>query len=456
MTRSKTTSVAWHALLVGIDDYADDRLDVRGGVADVRAWWQTVRRLGIPAERVVVATSPKIGAGQLGEAAAGVTFFAADRAGLEAARGELATRLGGGAGRALLTWTGHATASADGARRGTLLAASDSDPADAATLLPLLDVVGGLDAAIYGGEQDPAGADAGVVAFIDVCHASAPAVDVGGADSLSTRGALALTATRAGEEAHVIEIGGERRGAFSWAVCTLLDRFGAEGGASRLTAADLYYRAREMLDVIDVRQRPTLFSVTGELDRRLLHGIDAGVLGAGEAAAGDPLEIYPDIGGRNVAEFTIASMDNTSTYGFLYVTGPDAKANGWAGSREYWNWSASHGFDGKPTQFRLYHNVTNPDTAVAKPPASALVEFERVALTMSKGITVSGPYYRVTEESLGGTLLGYVKPGKGRLEIFSVGRASIAASTTTKLVFERVEDGKTQPLDLYVGTDGPQ
>lgn len=100
--------------------------------------------------------------------------------------------------------------------------------------------------------------------------------------------------------------------------------------------------------------------------------------------------------------------------------------------------------------------MTNPDTAVAKPPASALVEFERVALTMSKGITVSGPYYRVTEESLGGTLLGYVKPGKGRLEIFSVGRASIAASTTTKLVFERVEDGKTQPLDLYVGTDAPQ
>lgn len=300
----------WYALFVGVDDYPGEAFDLRGARNDVRAWWRLTRAWGLPADRVLVCTAPVMSAADLGvEGAGGPRCFEATSKGLGGALDALAELVDGEAdARVLLGWTGHgATVHGDGGDSGTLLALADYDPArlgegahvlrDGALhdgLVPLLNLTDRL-RAIVGG--DPKQGAPEVVAFVDVCHAADPVEHVAAAGSgvttLADAGVMALTAALPGQKAHMIRIGTEARGVFSWAVTTLLDRFGFERGASRLTPAELYYRARTLLEAMEARQTPMLFSLTGQNNRRLLGGLGEQAIGAGRAEDGDPLGIHP-------------------------------------------------------------------------------------------------------------------------------------------------------------------
>ncbi|MCA9537259.1 MAG: hypothetical protein KC620_00140 [Myxococcales bacterium] len=343
--------VKWYGLFIGLDDYADARLGDRGAVNDAKAWWATTRQWALPPERVVIATSPQLAPAALGEGGERARLFSADHAGFAAALTALIKAVDGDPdARVLLAWSGHAAAGKAG--EGTRLAVADF-AGDPARLVSLAQIVGRLCDAMRGGADGFDGPEPAVLAFVDAGRGAIPAATGAPAGPSDVRlteiGALVMTAGAPDEQAQVIDIGGARRGAFSWAVNTLLGRFGALEGASALTPADLHHRTRALLDAIAAPQSPMLFAAPERFHQPLLPGLMAQA-SAAQADDSDDMadffdvsprrkrerasfEIYPGLEGK-VVEYDLRAGDG-KLLGTLYIAGSGVSA-GWAQNTEYW------------------------------------------------------------------------------------------------------------------------
>jgi hypothetical protein len=238
------------ALLIGIGD------GLRGApLADLRAWLPQLRALGLTAENVRVCTDgafPEGGSREgegPGAAPAAATAHGATRADLLAARAWAA-----GARHLTVILCGHGAA-VDG-RDGLRLA--DGSPFAVDELVP---------------DGVPEGRW-----VLDLCRAGVRPARA----FQPPAGHLALFACRPGERAWQRTLGGERRGAFSWALLALLEQWQVEADSHGQLAVDadpaaLVARAGAMVAALGCAdQRPQLAGRAGPT---------AAALGAGRAAA---------------------------------------------------------------------------------------------------------------------------------------------------------------------------
>ncbi len=264
MTARLTQTGATHALIVGINDYggADD---LRGGVPDARAWVHLALEMGIPGPNITVLTRPQLdGSDWAGDSrAAGIRFGDAARADLVGEARRLALKMGrAGEAKAMITFSGHGSWDA---KRCAMLVPADgiADAGKRISLEAMLDLF----------ETRAARTD--VTFFIDACHAArvsgeqrARARSIVGdavpADAqmcaLRRGGDILLSATQPQSLSHEIEVGGEYRGAFSWAITSLLDRWGVRSAGIDpdfdISYADLLDRANQLLTAMEVAQPP--------------------------------------------------------------------------------------------------------------------------------------------------------------------------------------------------------
>lgn len=270
--------VATYAVLIGVENYRDydpsGRRDLRGVTQDVHAWWRLCREhLGIPGDQIrVLLRSAETGAG---EPPSGST---------DATRADIVHAL---------TWLGEALATPDtGALlvycgRGLGVRAAEGLGASVSLGLCPADLRPDLEAALTFAEirdhllaRAPGTHLANLTTVVDACWSSEGHAHARGLDRIVVRGdavppheicARLLLATAIGGQAQEVHIAGNWRGAFSFALQTLMSRWCAEtdpaGGARYLNAtyADLMARTAALVDVVGLAQVPRLLGSTPNL-----------------------------------------------------------------------------------------------------------------------------------------------------------------------------------------------
>ncbi|MDI1446196.1 caspase family protein [Polyangium sp. 6x1] len=268
-----------YALIIGVHDYStadpSGRSDVAGALSDARTWVRQCLALGFSPDRIRVLTSPKLAPEDFGPAGASLGLGEANREGMLAGIRWLLAEIAGEAPAAgLLTFSGHGEASG-----GHLLLC----PSDVTASLDGVIDVAELRRALGGGE-----AAKNLTALIDGCHGQ-----VGLDRQQSLRAQLEAKAKaspvpeRRGVEERIVSacprdqesqsshFGGERMGAFTWAMTATLGqwRVRRENGVVRSTVSygELLSRTRALLAALSFEQEPVLSGPPGVAALPFLH-----------------------------------------------------------------------------------------------------------------------------------------------------------------------------------------
>lgn len=342
------------ALLIGINDYATydasvglpaGSSDLRGGLNDVKSWYVAARAMGIPAENIVVCTSPVLSAADMPIDATGTTFASAARdAILDGVR-----RLGGALSdgtpaQGLLTWSGHGSSLSSGA----VLCPSDVSGEGLTNAISYPALSDALDAVV------PKHA---LTVVIDACHAGAMAsplgrldvgrrsLGVGGGAPTFRRGDRVLCAAGAFQTAEEYHFQGQWHGAFTWALTTLLGRWGvSEFDGTRyfgITYRDLLTRCGALLSAAAFTQAPRGAGLLGQGDVPFGYPSASGAPAGGAAESGLTVELDP---GDGLGIYVISSIGNAAVLGYVMAVGPNNHASGgstWLKNTEYWYWSGT-------------------------------------------------------------------------------------------------------------------
>lgn len=254
-----------HALIIGINDY-DGSADLEGSLPDAKAWVKLALEMGIPGPNIMVLTSPRVDGAQWAarQGASGMRFAEATHDNIMRAAHALARRMDQPRqSKALVTYSGHG---AWDANAGAMLVPSDG-VTDTAKRISMDTLLAALDARAEGTD---------VTLFIDACHAGrsdeeprARARTLSGGDAVPATahmchrkraGDIVISATQPQQLSHEIEVNGEKRGAFSWAVSSLLDRWGVRSPGLDpdfdIAYDDLLDRTQQLLAAMEVAQPP--------------------------------------------------------------------------------------------------------------------------------------------------------------------------------------------------------
>lgn len=350
-----TTAPPHAALCIGVNDYraydqsigqAPGSSDLRGAASDALAWAEVALRIGIPASQITVLTAPLLPPTDRPAALAGATFGLADRASLLAAVDTLAQRLGGGnGGQGLLSYSGHGTAGAT----GPALCPSDVAGADLKGAIALSDLSARLD------RHAP---HTNLTVVLDTCHAEGAAHAAAAGRRRGLGRALPATGARlrprdlvlAGCALHESsaegEIGGRPMGWFTWAMTSLMSRWGllqdSDGAYVPIGYAEAAQRAAAMLAALDLRQTPVFEGPAQRAELPLFHPLTRGARSAVKGAATETLrEIDPGSAG-GIRTYDITGVTGSGALGWLVVVGNQSHShNGhvWQANSEYWKWN---------------------------------------------------------------------------------------------------------------------
>lgn len=256
------------ALIIGVNTYDHLGDELKGAVADAIHWYGIARRMGIADKDITVLTSPALEPSALGGDE--ITCGSATRASIVAAVEQLAAAMDTqGGSKAMVTFSGHGGWSD---ARGALVAPSDVD--------------GELDGALALGELeallDTRADDTDVTFFVDACYRHRGGADgIGSLPTLRRRDVI-FSACPPRSQSHELFVGGEWRGAFSWAVTSILDRWGPRAvGADpdfNLDYATLRDRAAALLRAVAVVQPPLVSGAALEPPRGVLSSRAAGAV----------------------------------------------------------------------------------------------------------------------------------------------------------------------------------
>ena len=286
-----------HALIVGIDQYTSPNLSpLQGARNDAVAWYRfCVKHLRIAPENIAVLASPPLAVKDLGPEAERSRLRGASRADIvEEATALARAASDGGAG--LVTFSGHGLAMAPSRAASTEIDLALC-PADVTVDLPeggepvvkcalrfseLAEIFRSqdsrdnitvlLDTCYSRGPSGAAGAQAGAPAAGGGAKGPVPIQAKGSVDALGlARKVLKVDAftnrlilgARHWTEAYEMYAGGQWRGAASFAMQTVLERWALreEGGVTypNISHGDLLDRMRSFLDVLGVPQIPALW-----------------------------------------------------------------------------------------------------------------------------------------------------------------------------------------------------
>lgn len=256
------------ALIIGVNSYETLTDGLKGAVTDAIHWYGIARRMGIADRDITVLTSPVLDPSALGSDA--VTCGPATRAAITAAVEQLADAMDTeGACKAMVTFSGHGGWSE---ARGALIAPADvrADLEDAVSL-------GELEALL-----DRRADDTDVTFFVDACYRHRDGGEGIGLLPTLRRRDVVFSACPPQAQSHELFVGGEWRGAFSWAVTSILDRWGPRAvGADpdyNLDYATLRDRAAALLRAVAVVQLPMVSGATLEPPRGVLSSRAAGAV----------------------------------------------------------------------------------------------------------------------------------------------------------------------------------
>ncbi|MDI1476503.1 caspase family protein [Polyangium sp. y55x31] len=268
-----------YALIIGVHDYSaadpSGRSDVAGALSDARAWVRQCLAMGFSPDRIHVLTSPKLSPEDFGPVGASLALGEASREGMLAGIRWLLSEIAGEVPAAgLLTFSGHGEASG-----GHLLLC----PSDVTASLD-----GVIDVAELRQTLGRGKAATNLTALIDGCHGQ-----VGLDRAQSLRGKLraraeaspvpegagvaerVISACRRDQESQSSHFGGERMGAFTWAMTSALGqwRIRRENGVNRSTVShgELLSRARALLAALSFEQEPVLSGPPGVAALPFLH-----------------------------------------------------------------------------------------------------------------------------------------------------------------------------------------
>jgi hypothetical protein len=385
---------AIHALLVGVDDYstydasaglAPGTSDLRGAANDARLLARTLSRL-TPDVRVCLNPT---------------------RAALEAELEGLADALARG-GRGVVAFSGHGDADA----RGPLLCPADVTVGLEAAL-PFDEVTARLERRAPG---------AAVTSPVDACAAGrGPGVRAlrGGSAPAPWRlrrdEDVLLAAAAAGAPSHEHELHGRWQGAFTWAVTSLLDRWGVSDGGPwfGLSHGLLLRRARTLLGGLAVDQTPQYAGRPAGrrafvLGRRAARAEAPPALATRELSGGHDGYILQGTGGA---------------IGFIRVRTSTVE----------WHWT--HSTAAFPSHFWIRKSGTAPAT-------NFVVTTERHTFpSKSTACSLSGVQWAIKQ---GGSLVGYLQSKSGTLIWYS--SAAIAEFPDGDMEFAPNTDTSTRTL----------
>lgn len=401
--RSVPGAMRTRALIIGVNDYTRLEGGLKGAVADAMHWYGIARRMGIPGEDITVLTSPALDAAAFGgdDEAKASTYGLADRTGiLEAARALAARMDVAGGAKAMVTFSGHG--GWDEAR-GALLAPCDA-AADLGDALALAELEAALDGRAP--ETD-------VTFFVDACYrhgAAGDGKDAGAELPRLGRGDVLFSAAPPRQPSHELFVGGEWRGAFSWAVTSILDRWGVRNAGVdpdfNLDYATLRDRAAELLRAMAVVQPPqvaTLAAPRAVFARRGTGADDRPSLALGVR------EIPPETGFR-------VKRTNGTEIGVLSTTT----------SQQTWTWYLDKGSAFPAEDFVLHENTnTTPEAGHTL----STMTFENGSGFSGGSASLSGAHYEVA----GGSITACVKydVGNDKLNWVSSGTTALQGSTIT-------------------------
>lgn len=272
-------------LIIGIDQHDSPNLPpLQGARNDAIAWYRFCQdHLGVPAKNITVLASPRLGPRELGPRSEESRLRGATRAELVEEARRLAKDAAAGAG--LVTFAGHgfALGADSGGAEGSELALC---PSDTAVTLPegggavVSGAVRFSELAEIFGSRD---CRDNITVVLDACYSNGPsgpwraaatagsAAQPGEGDLERVRQVLRVDAftnrlflgARHWTAAHEMKVGGQWRGAASYAMSTLMERWALreEGGIRypNVSHADLLDRVRDLLDVLGVPQVPALW-----------------------------------------------------------------------------------------------------------------------------------------------------------------------------------------------------
>lgn len=436
-----------YALLIGVGDYRafdpSGDSDLKGPPNDVAGWLNIVYGLGIPRDHIRICVSPALPGRVAPGLLEGVDVRGSARADIVDGLKWLAAALDGEGGtKAVLTWSGHGTRTAE----GLVLCPSDIR-ADGDTL------INGLTVSAVGALLDARAPATRLTAFVDTCHddtgfdalgtargrglpwAGAAKAKAGGAASGGHRifGDLVVTSSQPGTVSYDMPVLGGVRGAFSWAASNVIRRYGlvegVEGKTSGLTFEALAETCGRILQGMVVHQTPRFVGDPEAGHQRVFsaYGDDAG-LAAPQALPGH--EIWPGMDGK-VLKSKLYDVDG-NRLGTLYITDNDAPS-GWTDNRQYWVWKSATHHDWPNQTFVAHHPGTTSDAV----PTSHVFTYETSALSpKTESKTLGGWSYIVSDQS-SGKQLGYLRKHSDHLTTYSTQNPppDYLASTSENLQF---------------------
>ncbi|MEM7249400.1 MAG: hypothetical protein AAF533_29080 [Acidobacteriota bacterium] len=342
-----------HGLLIGIDDYStyDESTgqpagtsDLAGGLNDVHGWWTLARSMGASPENLRVLTAPALSPEQrdaLGRGAGDAQYRTATRDEvLEGVKWLVHSLKGRPEARGLITYSGHGDVEA-----GELVLCPSNvqgDPLEHALsfaeldeLLHHLDVPGQ------------------VTLLLDTCHAGAGdrvhgerRLRGGGRLESATRlqsPQVVLAACRTQETSAELQLVTGARGAFSWAVGSLLQRWASPDGEDFVFPIDnleLTRRAARLLDGMALHQTPEL---EGPLELASQAVFVGGEVPSSTPPSTKDRELSPGLSGYYRIYYV--HDDNGARVAEILATGDSYRAgDGYAANMEYWHVESGAGF----------------------------------------------------------------------------------------------------------------
>lgn len=333
------------ALVIGVNDYStfseSGKDNLVGSVNDAIQAARLALDLGCPVENIHLCladpdkTTEQLQA-EIDPALSGAHVAGATRTDILKCLGWLACALNRPQSKGLLWFSGHGFADA----KGPGLCPTDIRPGDGEprNIIRNADILERLTS-----RHD----ESNLMVVIDACHSSAAnrhsmrpralsaslsmsarsAVDV----AYEQYGNVVAVAARTHEQGWELTGAGAHHGAFSWAMLTVLRRWGVVGRdlggrVDRfvdLTYADLMDKVRRLLETLEVPQRPVLYVPQAMLNRTVFHGFGNDDMESGRPSDRGGRELFPGAGGA-VLPYTIASADSGGATA-LYIAGPGLK-----------------------------------------------------------------------------------------------------------------------------------
>lgn len=374
-----------HALIVGINDYGGDD-DLKGGVPDARAWVHIALEMGIPGDNITVLSRPQLDASHWpdDEQAARIRFGDATYTSLLEASKALAGSMDRTQqSKALVTFSGHGSWDHD--EHAMLVPADGLDaPARRVPLDEVLDIL------------DSRAPQTDITLFIDACHAGRDAAErrarsrtvAGDAVPPDARlctmrrgGDIVITASQPQTLSHEIEVGGEYRGAFSWAITSLLDRWGVRSAGIDpdfdISYADLLDRANQLLMAMEVTQPPQYNGPQWALERAVLSS----------RLADEPDGVPDDEGGVREVDPIIGWYQIEATGGII------AGGVTFSSGEMDWTWDLDEVTGPFPSGLSL---TLTQQSGTFTPPKNKLVQGFQNHNGLKKGSETIAPTYQVT------------------------------------------------------------